>query len=92
MIAQVAPVGCPDLLVGTDTADDAGRLLIRIAPVTGDITDLEYQHTWSGWLDGELLGKGYCIWPEQTRERAIDLVTSEQVTSMVSVEPEPRLF
>ena len=33
-----------------------GRLLIRITPVTGEISDLRYQHLWSAWLDGELLG------------------------------------
>lgn len=36
----------------------AGRLLIRITPVMGEISDLRYQHLWSAWLDGELLGKG----------------------------------
>lgn len=35
-----------------------GRLLIRITPVTGEISDLRYQHLWSAWLDGELLGEG----------------------------------
>lgn len=69
----------------------AGRLLIRITPVTGEITDLRYQHTWSAWLDGTLLGKGYCTWPQEAREKALDLVTPEQVASIVIVESEPRL-
>lgn len=71
--------------------DVAGRLLIRITPVTGEITDLRYQHLWSAHLDGELVGKGYCTWPEQARELALDLVTPDQVDHIEIVEPEPPL-
>lgn len=80
-----------DMTARPKEGEVAGRLLIRITPVTGEITDLRYQHLWSAWLDGTLLGKGYCAWPEQARELALDLVTPEQVTSITIEEPEPQL-
>jgi len=57
----------------------SGTLRIRITPVEGEITALRYQYMWSAWLDTKLLGKGYCTWPEQARELALDLVTPDEV-------------
>lgn len=68
-----------------------GTLRIRITPVEGEITDLRYLYMWSAWLDQKLLGKGYCTWPEQARELALDLVTPDEVSRIVIVEPKPKL-
>ncbi len=69
----------------------SGTLRIRITPVEGEITDLRYQYMWSAWLDKKLLGKGFCTWPEQARELALDLATPEQVSRIVIIEPAPDL-
>ena len=68
-----------------------GTLRIRVTPVEGEIADLRFQYMWSAWLDKKLLGKGYCTWPEQAREQALDLVTPDEVESIVIMESEPQL-
>lgn len=57
-----------------------GTLTIKTTESQAKINDLRYSTIWSAWLDGKLVGKGYCYKPEQAEALALDLVTPEQVS------------
>lgn len=57
----------------------AGTFLIKITKNSGEITSAKYDYLWSAWLDGKLLGKGHCFYPEEGIARAHDLVSPDRV-------------
>jgi hypothetical protein len=65
----------------------AGMFLIKITKSKGEITSATYAYLWSAWLDGKLLGKGHCVYPEAGIERAHDLVSPEEVEHIEIIEP-----
>ena len=77
--------GCLLTRLGTKEPTMAGTLTIRTTQNHGKVTDLRYSTIWSAWLDGEMVGKGYCYKPEQAEQQALDLVTPEQVTNIKSI-------
>ena len=61
-------------------------LSIKITKNSGELASVRYAHLWSAWLDGRLLGKGYCFHPEEGIARAHDLVGPDDVDHIEIVE------
>ncbi len=61
-------------------------LRIRVAENPGQITSLRYANTWSARLGGKLIGSGYCLNRMEAEERALDLVTPDEVDEVEIVE------
>lgn len=57
----------------------AGTLTVRITQSAGEILDFRYRLIWSAHLDGRLLGQGHAFQPEEAEQRALDLVSPEEV-------------
>lgn len=61
----------------------ASIMTVRITESTGEMHDLRYRFIWSAWLDGVLLGKGNAYHPDETLERAQELVDPEDIDDLM---------
>ena len=64
----------------------AGTFTIKITKTSGQITSVPYAHLWRAWLNGKLLGNGYCFKPEQGIARAHGLVCPDEVEHIEIIE------